>query len=202
MSEKPEPIRKLEERDKRIYQAIQSARLASTQAKLAGEEKLVDESGSPDYGKLQDKEVQDESIDAMVESYASAATKHFRVEDTPVDDPDFYEDLVKEFTGLTRDELEKHMRTHEDKFFDVFYEQVHDNVISRLERQLRPYAHDHIGEEHIDDLVEHMDSEVDYDSDMLKPRQAAVLYNMHQSRGPVSEEVVEDLPDYLIKDAA
>ncbi len=182
--EEDNPIEKWEKLRDKVDRIVDTTEHHHREAYASAvEEHLMDDEGEIDYKRLNDSETQKKFAEAMSNFYIKKAQKYFKSDDKL---DDFAKDrLMSAYSGHTKSKLHQlASRYGEDFNFEVF-DKSKQEFMDELAKQLRSAASSHIGDEHIEDIVKHTESEDIVNPDYMRREDAINLLEQFRQGGKI-----------------
>lgn len=156
---------------------------------------------------LKDSKKQIELADKMADKYKSGAEKyirHLKVEGE-IDMDEFDEAILTDaLYGTTREHLKMYISKEKEKFTPEYFMKAKNEMMEKLNMNLRLASSSHIKDEHIDDVIKYTKVEdsvhKDYEikKDLMQKNDAIELLNMMKQYGSIPPEAIKD-KKYIVK---
>lgn len=151
------------------------AYLAAQKAHLTGKDDLVDSE------LLENADVQKKFLDTMIDHYLTKAVKDLNLKGKP-EDIIAQDRILRTYAGITRTELNELLQTQGKDYTLQQHEQVREELMKKIKKELQASASGHIGKEHTSALIKAMGLEDVVDATKMKHTDALDLYNMQDQR--------------------
>lgn len=189
--EVPKHIKEFYDKDRKIKRLLDTTHAVHSAAYHKGLDTLKDEKGEIDYERLDDTKVQDQFLAKMTDHYLSAAVQRLGLKGKPTDELE-QDILLQNYMGVTKNELKRTVRRAKSKYTLKQHEEARDQLIEEQGKRLRPLAHGHFEQEHIDDILKHIGVDKYVKKDGLSLEGAATLLRNYREQGAIHLPTIED----------
>ena len=206
----PKHIKEFKEKHEAIEGVLTTTGMEYSRGYLsAADTHLFDEKTKTfDHKRLKDEKVRKAFKDSIREHLTEKAMEYFNSKSK---DPVVKARLLRDYSGITKEQIDRLVDTHQEKYDITKHESVRNTFMREVEKRVLPIASEGLDDTHIDDLLGEMPSAKGLvDSKQMRIGDALALYDIHKEHGILTHKIIKESyrakeepePAYLIEPKA